>query len=202
MGTDIHGVVQHRYGGGKWWTEGEVPDARNYTLFAALAGVRNGYGFAGVYRHEPLIPISEPRGFPEDIELIDGDSIKKSWEWCEAKEDYHPVWMGDHSHTWLTVEEILSWDGWDKNLVQGGYISREEYEKWDHEGAPENGWSGMISGPSIVNAIEGEHEPEGWTHIKVSWSRPLRESCEGFLAWCKYAETLGEQVRIVIGFDS
>ena len=35
-------------------------------VFAALADVRNGYGFAGVPTHEAIKPISEARGLPED----------------------------------------------------------------------------------------------------------------------------------------
>ena len=39
---------------------------RNYNLFAILANVRNGRGFAGAKTGEGFIPISEPRGFPMD----------------------------------------------------------------------------------------------------------------------------------------
>lgn len=62
MGTDIHGgfikVVKDKFGNvvSKQPIKTNWNFDRNYTLFAILAGVRNGYGFAGCYRHEPLQP--------------------------------------------------------------------------------------------------------------------------------------------------
>ena len=52
---------------------------RNYDLFAMLANLRNGVGFAGRRRGEVLDPIDEPRGIPEDAspeyreERVDGN---------------------------------------------------------------------------------------------------------------------------------
>lgn len=64
MGTDIHGVFQRRNPETKQWED--IPHKyemnRHYQLFAMLAGVRNGTGFAGVKTGEPVKPISEPRG--------------------------------------------------------------------------------------------------------------------------------------------
>lgn len=89
MGCDIHGRVQRRYDNReKWFDDGEIEDARNYPLFAALAGVR-GYGLG-------IAPISEPRGLPADN--------------AEAPDDF---WFGDHSYSWLTLAEIRDWPGWD-----------------------------------------------------------------------------------------
>lgn len=99
MGCDIHGRVQYRYEDGEWFDDGPIPDCRSYRLFAALAGVRNGYGFAGMPTHEPIKPISEPRGLPDDIPNHDDQ-----------------IWFGDHSFSWLTLDEIRTWDGWDKCL--------------------------------------------------------------------------------------
>lgn len=41
-------------------------DDRNYDLFAMLADLCNGVGFAGHHRGEVLEPIGQPRGIPED----------------------------------------------------------------------------------------------------------------------------------------
>ena len=69
MGTDIHGVFQrHDEATGQWH---DIPSNyaqdRHYQLFAVLAGVRNGTGFAGVVTGEPVKPIAEPRGYPKDF---------------------------------------------------------------------------------------------------------------------------------------
>lgn len=44
------------------------PGGRDYNLFAFLADVRNGRGFAGSYRHEPVGPQFPDRGLPADID--------------------------------------------------------------------------------------------------------------------------------------
>lgn len=70
MGTDIHLMLQVKQGGN--WLDIE-PCAgwsrpRNYDLFAILANIRNGSGFAGVPTGEGFVPISEPRGIPQDLQ--------------------------------------------------------------------------------------------------------------------------------------
>lgn len=99
MGADIHGVLQESLDGKRWYTIAEIEDDRNYWLFSALADVRN-YG--------SITPISEPRGFPEDFE-VDGDMHSMPYSG-------RGVWLGDHSHSWLTIEELIAWDGWDQDL--------------------------------------------------------------------------------------
>lgn len=97
MGTDIHIQVQGKNSDGEWaWVKrtpfaaykgdgasfdfDNDPTERNYNLFAILAGVRNGHGFAGSYRHEPVEPWFEGRGLPdgltdEECHRIDCDDI-------------------------------------------------------------------------------------------------------------------------------
>ncbi|MFF8831298.1 hypothetical protein [Streptomyces sp. NPDC015131] len=197
MGTDIHGVLQTRYAaGGYWYTDCRMEDDRNYRLFAALADVRNGAGFAGVKTHEPIEPIAAPRDWPKDFNL---DSTKGVT--CGYDEE---PWLGDHSFSWLSLPEVMDWKGWDQPLNECGYISRAEYESWDRVSPPPKGWSGGISGRNIVLAEDGVPPPPGWTHVRVYWTRPLRESCETFLAWTRYAAAKagGYEARIVFGFDS
>jgi hypothetical protein len=68
MGCDIHSVFQARIDG-EWVDVATFwDDERHYQLFAALADVRNGYGFAGVPYAEWIRPISAPRGLPKDFE--------------------------------------------------------------------------------------------------------------------------------------
>jgi hypothetical protein len=200
LGTDIHGVLESRYrDDSPWYFDGEIESGRNYRVFAALAGVRNGAGFAGVKTHEPITPIAEPRGWPEDF-----DEKRTALRLNDYRDDEEELWLGDHSFSWLSLDEILNWDGWDQPLNECGYISREEFEKWDGNSPPSGGWCGGISGRDVITADAAGYQPEGWTHIRVYWSRPFRESCKTFLAWVEYAKTktAGQQARIIFGFDS
>ena len=144
MGTDIHGVFQ-RHDAGKFV---DVPSdyefSRHYQLFAVLAGVRNGSGFAGIQTGEVVKPIAEPRGLPDDFETTDEDvhplaSIELMEPWHRRHhEEGEPleVWMGDHTHSWLTSDELLSWYENAPSVVQHGVISREEYDAWDKQSWP------------------------------------------------------------------
>jgi hypothetical protein len=198
MGTDIHGVLQakHSFEGATWFTECRMEDDRNYRLFAALADVRNGSGFAGVKTHDPITPIAEPRGWPDDFELSSITYVTDD------------PWLGDHSFSWLTLDEVVNWDGWDQPLHETGIIDRKQFEAWDGVNPPEGGWCGGIYGQDIVK-VDARDEAtwaatRDWTHVNVYWSRPLRESCTTFLAWVEYAKekTRGMEARLVFGFDS
>lgn len=101
MGCDIHGFLQDRRYGDEQVSI--VPHSRNYTLFAALAGVRN---------YDEITPLCEPRGLPADF-VYDEDKYD----------------LGDHSFTWLTLKEILEWSGWDQKVHRTRYVGRTEYER-------------------------------------------------------------------------
>jgi hypothetical protein len=113
MGTDIHFKFQKKDAGGSWQDiETNYDGGRHYLLFAVLADVRNGYGFAGIVTHEPLVPITDTRGLPRDIELVD-DYYRKSDEFG----------FGDHSHSWLTSTEMLEWFKTAPKVLYYGYES-------------------------------------------------------------------------------
>lgn len=203
MGTDIHGRLQFKYGD-RWLDEGPIENGRNYKVFAVLADVRNGHGFAGVETHRPITPISPPRGWPEDFHYkdpYDGYDEEK-----DADPD-HSSWLGDHSFSWLTLDEISDYPYWDEPLLEVGYFSREEYEDFLASSKAPATWSGDIWGGNIIKAdAEQEFFPEGWTHVRVRWARrTLGDACKTFLLWTKYAQSKdwsGEGARIVFGFDS
>lgn len=193
MGTDIHGFLESRWSIDRpWFRECEIEDSRNYVVFAVLADVRNGYGFAGVETHQPLRPIAEARGLPQDHTTGYGEDVGYEF--------------GDHSFSWLTLTEIDEWSGWDQTLHERGWIERKQYAAWlEHLGVPTNGWSGGVGGGSVIHADHAANDfPEGWTHVNVSWTRPLRDPCGLFLAWLDYAKAKagGREARIVFGFDS
>lgn len=208
MGTDIHGFVQRRYNENeRYETVGEIENGRNYVVFAILAGVRNGFGFAGCATHDPLTPVSAPRGLPVDL------GWKDRWERTEF--DLDSFDFGDHSQSWLTLHEILEWPHWDDKLAQVGYVDCSEYERMVAEGRAEpNSWCGGISGGRVVRTTQEEVEagtaPEGWTHVHCAWETPLRNRVLTFRLWLEYLEAKYEwliekdptAVRLVFGFDS
>ena len=76
MGTDIH-IAAEIFKGGRWrLADVDLSENRNYWAFAVLADVRNGYGFAGIDKGDPITPISEPRGLPEDLSDELRDQLK------------------------------------------------------------------------------------------------------------------------------
>lgn len=211
MGTDIHGVFQRR-NAGRWE---DIPSlyeqARHYQLFAVLAGVRNGFGFAGAPTGEAVKPISAPRGLPSDFVMEDDSHPITSLEnmdpwrrgWYEESEAL-AVWMGDHSHSWLTGAEMLAWAENAPKLTKVGVLDRETYEKWDGVCRPP-AYSGGISGPGVIqvndNAVEKAATP-AWTYIRCSWESDLRTELAYFFD--EVARLVAEhgEVRFVFGFDS
>lgn len=213
MGTDIHGVFQ-RYdkATGQWH---DVPSnyeqARHYQLFAVLAGVRNGHGFAGVPTGEAVTPIAEPRGLPSDF-AVDGDvhPLATLEHMDPVRRKYHQAdekleqWMGDHTHSWLTGDEMLAWAEKAPEVVNTGVLDRAVYEAWDGVTRPPR-YFGGISGPAVVvvndSAVEKELEPN-WTHIRCTWQSDLRAELAYFFD--EVARLVAEHgdVRFVFGFDS
>jgi hypothetical protein len=229
MGCDIHTRVEvflpRVEGAPRWvmfdddifdtgWGEGRMTcepfGDRNYTLFALLANVRNGYGFAGIVTGNPVTPLDEPRGVPSNASL----------GWL-AEVDSWDVDM--HSHTWFTLRELLEDNPlYDQPLIRRGVISGPEYEKIRDEGGRPDGWSGSISGAKIItvtvdaynagvraesfsedeianmraqwvggglargeslDSIEGrlqKYLAQGRTYVEYIWEDSLRDSCKQF----------------------
>ncbi len=168
----------------RWYTD------RNYSLFAILADVRNGFGFAGTPISRGFKPISAPRGIPKDFEQKDPDEL------------------GDHSFSWLLVSELLTYD-WNQTTHLFSVVPIDEVPA---PGRPPVGDScGWISGRGIrVDAFEigpcRQKEEEGpFTHKQIAWPVTYAEAARNF-----YTEVLPElrklgppeKTRIVFGFDS
>jgi hypothetical protein len=106
MGCDIHATFQ-KYVDGRWVQFGDDDSmyiGRNYFLFSVLADVRN---------YSEIVPISKPKGFPKDYE---GDLIGH-WEY------------DGHSRSWLTLQEILSYD-WTKKIHCIDYTNKIKNFNW------------------------------------------------------------------------
>jgi len=214
MGTDIHGgfikVVKDEKGDvvSKQPIKTNWNFDRNYTLFAILAGVRNGYGFAGCYRHEPLQPIAEGRGIPEFISVVEErteELYNKYYGRWDDEEEFG-CWLGDHSYTHMTVNEILEWKGWNNHLSQGGVVSVEHYEETVAKGKEPESWCGGISGGGVVTVAEDEYKSGAKaTHVKCFWKseQSLGERYDWFLEEIERIKNeYGEDVYLVIGFDN
>jgi len=89
MGCDIHSYAERKDESGKYVDLDFSPfDNRSYGTFGFLADVRN---------YSAVPPISQPRGLPDDV----------SSEVPERDE----TWGSDgHSHSWLSVAELVSFD--------------------------------------------------------------------------------------------
>ena len=223
MGTDIHGVFQRQNPETKAWED--IPHnfrmERHYQLFAVLADVRNGTGFAGVKTGERVTPIAEPRGYPEDFvhacfcpdhgEVCDDRHPITTIEVIDPRrreyyEDPRPmnIWMGDHSHSWLTADEMLAWLAAAPIVTKTGIIERSQYEAWDGESAPSD-WCGGIWGANIVvvhdNKVERDTHPN-WTHIHIEWPSNLQQELAYFFDEVKRLKDEHGTVRFVFGFDS
>lgn len=237
MGCDIHIYVERR-GGDRWistdaWYDGPdqpgrrtvykwgpgftreagpIYSSRNYDLFAILAGVRNGRGFAGCDTGDGFAPISLPRGVPKDA----------------SPEYFHEVerWGNDgHSHSYLTVGEIMAYD-WTQTTTKRGAVSPKEFARFYLTGRPDS-WSGAvigggahhISNDEMLALIKNGRENFTWKdyhamdnggliashYTQVSWQVKYYEIAREFLG-----ETLPqlwrlgapEDVRIVFFFDN
>jgi hypothetical protein len=208
MGTDVHAVWQAKKDG-KWVDiESTWDQDRHYFLFAWLADVRNGYGFAGIPTHDAIKPIAPRRGLPEDFTVVDGEDHPvacieaidpRRREWLDEDEKGNPVaWLGDHSHSWLTADEILAAER-PGAVRKDGVLTLEQYHAWDKESQPE-AWCGGVMGPNLVTSMPSEIGP-GTTHVQVSWIRQ-DDGLDYFVNEVKRLKDLHGEVRLVFGFDS
>lgn len=182
MGTDIHMAAEVRKNG-KWHlvTECVFPhydfdynkekgklefkvsdkktfcpyDNRNYDLFAMLADVRNGFGFAGCVTGEHINPISKPKGYPEDMcDELRSDLGEHDDDWWDSEEyDKRPHLSDEHSGSYLTLKELLAYD-WTQGHCTQGYLSKEEYASSIYRGEHPNSWCGGVGGKGVVHVSE------------------------------------------------
>lgn len=108
-------------------------DSRNYDLFAILADVRNGTGFAGCKTSYGFNPISMPKGLPEDIT----DEVKEL------------LWNDGYANSYYTLKELKDYD-WDQKVIHVGVISEAQYIEMKRIGKNPDSWSGDTSGWDIV----------------------------------------------------
>jgi len=252
MGTDIHLYVERRKKNGTWervkptawkcsWCDSpnekcfncegkgltqKEYDRRNYDLFAMLANVRNGTGFAGVKTGNGFEPLDEPRGIPEDL------SFPPEPDYSKENDDDDDPWLGDHSFSWCTLAEALAYN-YDRESKHEGVVDSAEYAAWverGRKGRP-GSYCGGVSGPKVVHLSNEEMQKLIMSNPALTkkptgderWGRPLDEDGKSYFTSVEWTETYrfsaGEawfnfleackplakdpkDVRLVFGFDS
>lgn len=191
MGCDIHSFVEVRKSG-KWgrvnadifigWKQKQSSpfDTRNYAVFGFLAGVRN-------YSH--CVPISGPKGLPDDSEHLNTPLAEpQNYSYYGYDNGTAYTNKGDiecdanyHSLSHLTLNELLDFD----------------YEKtfWDRRITR---ITTFPNGSTFSNGASLAEEGEGKT---ITYREHLGES---FFEDIEALKTLGspEDVRIIFYFDN
>lgn len=204
MGCDIHMHVEQKTNNHWEHVDSNAYDGRNYNLFAILANVRNGNGFAGIKTGEGFNPIAMPKGLPSDVSAA-VQSESDSWD-CDG-----------HSHSWLTLEEILNFDWTQKTQLQG-WVDAKTFKQWDgywrEQGESPRGYSGDVGGGLVQKISEEkmrellkELPPESLQHhyCLCKWEMKYSRCASEF--WVNAIPlllSLGEpaNVRIVFWFDN
>lgn len=205
MGTDIHVVFQAKKSGRWGDIASNYDERRHYLLFAWLADVRNGSGFAGIPTHTRIDPIAEPRGLPKDFQVEDDDHPmarelldENEREWLEPGEEPHR-WMGDHTYSWLTADEILSAPP-PGRILKTGVIPISAYREWDGVSQPES-WCGDVWGKDVVTSNPNEITDQT-TYVRIEWFRDTSDDLAYFINEVKRLKDEYGDVRMVFGFDS
>lgn len=154
MGTDIHFFMDKKVVDENG-NETRVPvvplkydGRRHYYLFAWLANVRNGYGFAGCDMGDAITPIVHPsRGLPDDIKVRLAE---------QGEEDFlDGEWLGDHSYQWLTSTEILKAAENISPIKKRGVISAKDWIKWGKV-TPLESYSGGCFGRGVYTLDQSQ----------------------------------------------
>jgi hypothetical protein len=182
-------------------------DGRNYDLFAILADVRNGWGFAGCKTGEGFISISEPKGLPDDLSPM----IAK-----EAED-----WNGDgHSHSHFTLQELLDYPHWEETTKHYGWVTKNVYKQFKETNNPYpccgDVYGGMVIKVSneqmdkIISDEEALLDTSKHFYTQIEWETLYKDSVREF--YTKTIPTLKERadnnkvgyddIRIVFWFDN
>jgi hypothetical protein len=161
----------------------ELYEGRNYDLFGILAGVRNSC----------LETIDFARGIPSDV----SDEVK-------THVDY---WDTDgHSHSHLTVKEVLEYD-WDQSYVSDNSVYLDEYAGYtEYETSLDWVDFEYIEASEAEKLLNGEiaRDPNKEYVVMLTERIPYKELVGGnfFDNINKLKELGGEEARIVFWFDS
>ena len=151
MGADIYIYAEYRNTANAWEA---IPDyepfgQRSYDVFSFFAGVR----FSDEYHRVTPYPISEPRGLPKDASTY----VKKESDECGG---------GVFGHSWLSVEELSSFD-YNKPLRERKVQAFWEGHALRFGTLPPSLCHAQIENPTIGNAL-GEYYFDELEKLKES----------------------------------
>lgn len=180
---------------GPWDDDYSLTD-RNYMLFSVLADVRN--------YSDRVKPIDLPRGLPDDVSL----EVKR-------KSDYDGV--DGHSHSWLTLRELLDYD-WDgQETKYCNYVTPSGYKEYKKDGGVYS-WGSIERHPeqsvgisnddmsAVCNGIYKNLDENKNYYTEVRWVKTLRDvigrdEVNGILdKLASYGSP--DEVRLVFWFDN
>lgn len=187
MGCDINIYLEHKVNE-KWELSDKlISNNRNYLLFGLLAGVRN----------DKVIPLSLPRGFPENSSA----GLLKKWE----------IWRDDgHTPSYFLLSELLKFK--EQNSILTGYVNIEDYRIFLKKGVPDCWYNSLwntkiISNQemnriiSLLSFIENDQY-----YTEIIWEQPNKnispEFWEESLNEMKKIDSNPENVRCVFWFDN
>lgn len=151
-----------------------IYDYRNYELFSILADVRN-------YSNNK--PIFEPRGIPKDC--------------CQEIRDEYKMWGSDgHSHSWLTLEELMDYAGSHKIIKHSGLISERQSIDLDNGIKPDS-WCRWTN---VEGYVYREWEEE-FTGLDIIIDR-LKKRLEETLCIYGRINEYSDKIRLVFWFDN
>lgn len=185
--------------------------ARNYSCFAILADVRNGYGVAGCDTGDAFRPIAMPRELPDDVSP-------------DVREASNDEGEDGHSRTWLRLDEILAYD-WNQVSEHCGFVSSIGYARWKPAGGFPAHFCGGVGGPKVqivsnaemdrllaegIASADGDDEMylgrNGTRYYtQIAWTATYRESAgPQWWAFLDRVKTLGDpqEIRLVFWFDN
>jgi len=183
LGTDIH-IYAEVFRDGAWHlADADLPEYRNYWGFAVLADVRNGYGFAGFDTGEPVTPISLPRGLPGDL----SQELRAPPDSDDEELPSSQIWLGNHSFSWLTLQELLDYD-LDAPMTLRCMVSSEDAQRYREDSKPPHTYMAWTKQPG---------------YERIEWQEPIRNRASLVEDLIDSLQGLGEpeNVRIVFGFD-
>lgn len=221
MGCDIHSYVEQQDDEDNWkqihgfqsdyydpnsqyfsteqFSNADSPiDGRNYYMFAIMVDVRNEDG--------AVTPISEPRGLPDDVS---SEIKKESEEWG----------VDGHSHSWLTVKDLMNYDQ-DQMVTHKGLVEFQHYIETKKDNKEYDSWCGGVYGGNTITLEESDVDTEVKQvavaleyaikdiYIRTTWKTRVSQYCKTFFgssldqlkARCKSPHY--DDVRLVFWFDN
>lgn len=183
MDRNIHGIFQRRNPNANCpsnpWVRVKTTyeGEPDYHLFGALSNTLNYYD---------LPPISQPKGLPSDLTPD-----------C--------IYLGDHSFSWLTADEMLAWYDSKETLPYkcAGRLTKTGYSKWDKVSEPRR-WrysNPADTGPVTQSELEAGLVTRDYTHVHVTWIRDSKPELAYFFDEVRRLKEEYGEVRFVFGYD-